>query len=95
MQHKVLTVDGKLALGGGDSADRMAILHGIQLVADSDTANVIGYKDGAATAGKEFVELTAATNTERERDFRTGLQSAEGFYFVLTGTNVQLHVLYE
>lgn len=95
MQHKILTVDGKLALGGGDSADRMAILHGIQLVADSDTANVVGYKDGAATAGKEFVELTAVLNTERERNFRPGLQSAEGFYFTLTGTNVMLHAFYE
>jgi len=95
LAHKRLTESGKLALGGGDGADQATKIRGLQLVADSDTANVIGYKAGAATAGKEFVELTAVLNTEREWFPPGGVAAYEGWYFTLSGTGVQLHVFYE
>ncbi len=97
MAHKRLTANGKLALGGGDKADAMAKIMGLQLVADSDTANVIGYKVGAATDTKQFVELTAILNTEEawKPGNCDGMLSEGGWYFTLSGTNVQLHVFYE
>lgn len=90
MQHKRLTADAVLGL----SEDALAKIHSVQLVADSDTANVIGYKAGSAVAGTEFMELTAATNTEQVREFHGGLQTTGAWYFVMTGTNVQVHITY-
>lgn len=92
--HKRLTASGKLALSGGDSEDAAVGIAGIQLVAAGDTATVIGYKVGAATAGKEFIKLTALLNTEKEFVFPEPVQGEGGWYFALTGTTPVLHVFY-
>lgn len=91
MQHKRLTADAVL----GTSGDAQTKIHSVQLVAGSDTANVIGYKAGSAVAGTEFMELTAILNTEQVREFHGGLQTTGAWFFVMTGTGVQVHVTYE
>lgn len=91
MQHKRLTADAVL----GTSDDAQVKIHSVQLVADSDAANVIGYKAGSAVAGAEFMELTALLNTEEVREFHGGLQTTGAWYFVMTGTNAQVHIVYE
>ncbi len=91
MQHKRLTATGAL----GTSEDAQVKIHSVQLVADSDGANVIGYKAGSAVAGTQFMELTAGANTEKTREFHGGLQTTEAWWFVMSGTGVQVHVVYE
>ncbi len=92
MQHKRLTATGALGL----SADAFAKIHSVQLVGGSDGANVIGYKAASAVAGTQFVELTTAANTEKTREFHGGLNTdGAGWWFVLSGTAVQLHIVYE
>jgi len=94
VRHKKLTASGKLGTGGGDSADAHVELAGVQLVGGSDAATVIGYKAGAATAGKEFMKLSASANTEGawKPGNAHGLQSQEGWYFAITGTEPAVHV---
>ena len=92
MQHKRLAATGAL----GTSEDAQAKIHSVQLVGGSDGANVIGYKAGSAVAGTEFMELTTAANTEKTREFHGGLNTTgAGWWFVMTGTAVQVHVVYE
>ncbi len=92
IQHKRLTATGAL----GTSEDTHAKIHSVQLVAAGDTATVIGYKAGAATAGTEFMRLTAGANTEAVREFHGGLNTdGAGWWFVFTGSTPQVHVVYE
>ena len=97
MAHKRLTASGKLALPDGDSHDAQAKITGIQLVAGSNAANVIGYKAHAATDGKQFMELTAAADTEESwTPGNSGaLASPGGWYFAISGTGPQVHIFYE
>lgn len=92
--HKRLTASGKLALAGGDSQDQHTKIGGIQLVAGSDAATVIGYKVGAATAGEEFMKLACGANETAEWFPGFLIGSPRGWYFAVTGTGPAVHVLH-